>query len=108
MKKIGARMPGMKLSGIKKKNEKAIRTPIASQQNHQDAEVTTTHHHRDLSPSSRKTHEELGRRRKETIFDKEEPQQPINNFIGGLYMSRLEDVKYHTDKKLEELLRRCD
>ena len=91
------------------KNEKAIRTtPIASQQNHQDTEVTTTHHHRDLSPSSRRTHEELSRRRKEMIFDKEEPQQPINNFIGGLHIDRLEDVEYQTYKRLNEFLSRCE
>ena len=91
------------------KNEKAIRTTfIASQQNHQDTAVTTAHHHRDSSLSSTRTLEEPIIRRREMIINKEEPEQPINNFIGGLYMSRLEDVKYHTDKKLEALLKRCE
>ena len=91
------------------KNEKAIRTtPIASQQNHQYTEVTTAHHHRDSSLSSDRTLEEPIIRHREMIITKEEPEQPINNFIGGLYMSRLEDVKYHTDKKLEALLKRCE
>ena len=91
------------------KNEKANRTtPIASRQNHQDTELTTAHHHRDLSPSSRRTQEELSRRRKGMIFDKEEPQQPINNFIGGLHIDKLEDVEYQTYKRLNEFLSRCE
>ena len=83
--------------------------PILDQKkDSKDADFTMAHHNSDLNLSPNRTYEEPICSRREMLIDKNELEQPVSNFIGGLHMDRLSNAEYHSYKKLEELLRRCD
>ena len=90
-------------------NEKATRTrSITCQRNDGDTEVTKAHHLRDSNPPPGTTAKKLIPKCREKIIDKEKPNTLQSKYIGGVYMGSLEDAKDDTDKKLEEMLKRCE
>ena len=90
-------------------NEKATRTrSITCQRNDGDTEVTKAHHLRDSNPPPGTTAKKLIPKCRERIIDKEKPNTLQSKYIGGVYMGSLEDAKDDTDKKLEEMLKRCE
>ena len=89
-----------------RRNEKNVPTSfISTQQNH---EFTMAHHNTAPNPSPSTTQEGLIPKRRERIIDKGEPKKLSIKFNGDVYMGRLENAKYDTDKKLEEMQRRCE
>ena len=81
---------------------------ITNQRDHGDTQVTKAHHLRDSNPPPGTTAKKLIPKCRERIIDKEKPNNLPSKYIGGVYMGSLEDAKDDTDKKLEEMLRRCE